>query len=1147
MTTARNSFCRGFAFVLLYVLLTMTSSQAAVESVWTYAPPEPNVDASIDVSPAIADINGDGHKEIVIGTTYGHVVALDHTGKELWKTEAGDVFFIPPTVADITGDGHPEILVGGRREKFVCLDGTTGKIIWEWRHSGRLEWGTTAIAIADFDGDKVNEAVTGDSNGVVVCLKGDGHELWRYTGKQGWTLCPAVGDINNDGNLEIVVGGTEMPLVCLSNKGTELWKLEKGGKGASPVLADLNGDGKLEIITGMGKSLAAVDRTGTIMWTCPMAGLLDAAISVGDADQDGAPEIYAADLAGQLVKVTAEGKLVWIRDTGGRVRRCPSIGDVDGDGVIEILVAGYSNAIYVFRPDGQLKALVPLGESSNGTATISDLEGKGQLSIICPASYLGLKAFRWEGAPKGGKVLWPEYRFNGLRTAAFQSSSQTPETVRISAVDYGAFHAGLNKFSIQIENPGKRALRIRLSTVFGSEEPCSSLLQSDKPVITHSMPYSISGHETLNVSLECTVVSDDDKHTLLAQSSRREHVVPFQRELMDVEYALDELGPAVKNLPDPAFIRDRIDAFRFRLPEYRERAAKSTVMKDEELTSLRNDVAALWLDSTELARDISAIQKATGGNVPRVLLSAANPWAPFGGMAEVVEGRTRPVETHIEAFKGEHENGAVNVFNFEHAPITFRVEMSELKCDVDGGKTPVPGRSVVTLREVLDVPTQKNDMSADAIPLLNQGEVFTVPGWTGRQLWLEFDTTALTPGNWTGMVRVKSLAVTPLELTIPISVTVWKTALPEKQAATLCHWGFVHQSCLKDQPEAALDDQIAHGTNVFVSSFFPKATYDAQGQLVGAIDFTEHDAYIKKHAPHGIILFNYYQSTLQGPGEHTGEAYQKAHVTWLKAWVAHLAELGVGYDGFALYPVDEPGLQSGLVDQFLRYAKLARAADPRIKIYTDPVNRITMEELKNMAPYVDIWCPNSGSFLKIENADKLAFIKSLNKTIWTYECSPNAKHQSPLGYYRCQAWLAWHHGITGIGYWSYCTSTDDPWFRPAAIHEYLFVYPGCGVVPSKRWKAIRDGLEDYSMLTLLRDIVESAKKEGRAPEAVAAAETLLKEESSAISQFCGIDKDDTLPGKEGIAQVRIVEDRRFQSIQSIREKMAQLLEKLAPK
>ena len=164
--------------------------------------------------------------------------------------------------------------------------------------------------------------------------------------------------------------------------------------------------------------------------------------------------------------------------------------------------------------------------------------------------------------------------------------------------------------------------------------------------------------------------------------------------------------------------------------------------------------------------------------------------------------------------------------------------------------------------------------------------------------------------------------------------------------------------------------------------------------------------------------------------------------------------------------------------------------------------------------------------------------------MWTYECSGNAKHRSPLGYYRGLAWLAWHHGLTGVGYWSYCTSSDDPWFRPKERDDYLLIYQGRGVVPSKRWKAVRDGIEDYSMLAVLRDAADAAEQAGRAPDAVAAARTLLTEDATAISQFCGIDDDDTEPGNDGLPRVRGVADKRWEAIQATRRRMAEVLGRL---
>ena len=107
----------------------------------------------------------------------------------------------------------------------------------------------------------------------------------------------------------------------------------------------------------------------------------------------------------------------------------------------------------------------------------------------------------------------------------------------------------------------------------------------------------------------------------------------------------------------------------------------------------------------------------------------------------------------------------------------------------------------------------------------------------------------------------------------------------------------------------------------------------------------------------GPFLFCGYYGGLSGPGGFGSPAYEKAHAEFVRRWVAHLAELGVGYDGFAFYPVDEMGLHPGLVERYLRCAKLTKAADPNVRMYTDPAPGVTLEELKMTAPYTDIWLP----------------------------------------------------------------------------------------------------------------------------------------------------------------------------------------------
>ena len=201
----------------------------------------------------------------------------------------------------------------------------------------------------------------------------------------------------------------------------------------------------------------------------------------------------------------------------------------------------------------------------------------------------------------------------------------------------------------------------------------------------------------------------------------------------------------------------------------------------------------------------------------------------------------------------------------------------------------------------------------------------------------------------------------------------------------------------------------------------------------------------------------------------------------------------------------------------------------------------SLDDLKAMAPYTDIWCPARIGIVNKPDQSKLDFIKSTGGDVYTYECQGNAKHRSPLGYYRGQAWLAWMHGLKSLGFWTYCTSGFDPWFN-SGEPDYLMIYPGDGVVPSRRWHAVRDGIEDHAMLTLLRAAADSAA--GQTAKAVEEARRLLDADAREVARFCGLDDDDEVPGVGGLPQQRLVEDRRWRKISEVREHMARLMEAL---
>jgi outer membrane protein assembly factor BamB len=1129
-----------YQFQLILLVLALIFSLMGISLLtastiqWRYQP----VAGFVDSSPAVCDLDGDDVLDLVICTTAGRVLTLDSKGNRKWFFDVGGTISSPPT---ILGDQNPKIVVITNPGKIACLNGKSGSRMWEMAMPGEIDWGSTAIAVADLNGNGRQQIVATDRGGHMICLDENGTTLWMTKQKFGFNSAPALVDLDGDGQVEILFGSTASALMCFSYEGKIRWSLKgKGSVGSSPVICDLNGDGTPEILLGQGNDLIAVNRKGKILWRFRMRKQIHDAIAVGDINEDNKAEIVAVDLSGQVVCLTANGRLLWTGNAEQRVRRSPAIADINGDSVMEIIVGGYSSALHIFDSDGNLKERIPLRGAMNSSPTIVDFKGNQRLSIVC-ATGADVVSYTWMDSKPEIKplVLWSEYRVNSARTASI-IMGKIEKRVRFARVHYGDFYVGINEFCVNVENPKTQILKLEIEISQNGASPFKSKFTSSDSIFQYTLPYSISGKNATNIKFASKIFSGK---RLLSSREKIFYIVPFAKDVADLQKTLADTKEQLPGIIDKQYVSDRLMILSNRLKQVDKQAERSGTLPLIEGNNLKNEIVSLRNEATRLL----GLAKAASKTGTILSVSGANPWAPFGGIEEFVEGRTAPPELKIEAFGGETESAALNLSNFSSRSLIVRVEPEPIYSELDSSL--VQAANVFSFHEVLPVPTEATDFpySADALPLLGQANTLIIPPWENRQLWIKANVSALCPGKWKTKIRFRTLETESQEAEANIFINVWKTHLPEKQSLKLCHWGYVHTSILKDQPQAALNDQVDHGTNVFVATntFVPKANYDENGILIGEIDFSQHDKYVRQHSPHGIILFFNYQASLKCPAQKFSPQWIKAYKHWLKFWIDHMLKIGVGYEDYAFYPIDEPGLREGLVEAFIAYSKPIREVDAKAQIYTDPVERATMSDLKSMAPYVDIWCPNRNGYLLEKGGEKLTFLKSIGKTVWTYECEGNAKLQSPLGYYRAQSWLVWSRGLTGIGFWSYCTSRYDPWYTPAGGHDYLLIYQGNGVVTSKRWEAVRDGIEDYSMLQQLKDAIENASDKPELAATIEAAKKVLGEDASIIAHFCGLEKAGTKPGIAGLGKVREVEDVRWEKIKDVRRKIAKIFEALS--
>lgn len=187
--------------------------------------------------------------------------------------------------------------------------------------------------------------------------------------------------------------------------------------------------------------------------------------------------------------------------------------------------------------------------------------------------------------------------------------------------------------------------------------------------------------------------------------------------------------------------------------------------------------------------------------------------------------------------------------------------------------------------------------------------------------------------------------------------------------------------------------------------------------------------------------------------------------------------------------------------------------------------------------YIDIYDPQIGGkskvySLKEENAGLIAESQKRGEEFYWYVAAgpaypyPNVQVEYPFVDSRVLFWMTWKYGVTGFEYycyniWNHNYSEDpadrypnspwkaDGWEKgwPSNGDGMLF-YPG--PITSMRLESIRDGIEDWESLQVLRDCVEATKnrKPAEVPHAlIARAETLLAVREEIVKGFQNFTRD----------------------------------------
>lgn len=1021
------------------------------------------------------------------------IFLVDGIGAAVWKRDFDEFTASPVTVADLDGDGRHELLALVGNGRVVCLQ-QDGQPRWELPFR-TPSGGFKHIVAADVTESTGLELLIGFDDGWLNCIGADGTLLWRFFGDKGRVGGIATADVDGDGAPEIVYGTDNGHIYCLTGSGRVQWRYDElapyGRSG--PNIADANDDGKPELYitrsnVGNATCIMALDASsGAYLWRSKDIQQGYVSNAFADIDGDGKLEIFHGDKGNFLYCENADGTRRWQAELGGRgLFWAPAIADIDGDGALEVMAGmrGVDHAsggsVFVLGADGSVESTLKVGSGANAAPAVGDIDGDGQLELtVMSEGPNQILCYSWKRA---GRVAWPSVRGGSSMTANHNVSlgqpkdepTDTPMDPRVSEQRIGYW--GENVWAAPVGNGvGKSFFE---TAVHGEQGPAEIVITEPK-----------YGADEIEIHWNY-------RHGARATIEMREFIDGASRYIVHAtvtpkapdSFGVDGLETGVHHTiasreaqgMDTALLESRLSMLRAEQQRLRDHASTSgdPDVLATAATALRKHAVAL----DRLRQSLDKGQTA----LPFLCWQDDNPWDAFDpNYVESTRTDTDPVV--VTAFQDEFEDVALTLFNVTAQSIDLRCQFFEPMIATNRPPGDPAESQRVTLRRLVPVQTGAGATIWDPIPELDQSRSLTVPAGEARQLWLTIDTHGLAPGTHTLTLYLTTLGITPYMHKVPIELVVWPVALP-KDVFLKMNWSNFNPGETSDQ---AVCDMLEHGISVIYGPPLPTIQVNELGQRAATVDWTAFDVAMQRIPRHFFLLWGGF-APLQWPGDAPAEG-SDLHIAGIRTAIhemnAHLAPLGFTYDRWAFYPMDEPwntGFEG--IPQLKAFCERIKKAEPQAQVYADPTGATRVEYVAEFKDLIDVWQPEI-NIVKRDPALATWFQEN-SKHFWVYEATGPAKELLPLGYYRAYAWLAWALGAEGAGYWVY--RGEDTWW-PLTGGDWSAVYQSNEfVVPSRRWQADRDGVEDFRALHVLRAEAKKARESGRSADADAA-EALLAE------------------------------------------------------
>lgn len=365
-----------------------------------------------------------------------------------------------------------------------------------------------------------------------------------------------------------------------------------------------------------------------------------------------------------------------------------------------------------------------------------------------------------------------------------------------------------------------------------------------------------------------------------------------------------------------------------------------------------------------------------------------------------------------------------------------------------------------------------------------------IPAGFTRKVWLTVDSSKLAPGRYGSTLLVDKTKV-PLDLTISnlamqrprMSLTMWDNSDSKSLA------GVASRGITAGNKAAALAMMKSHFVDAPWADRpilpWPKVEdFDAQNRLKQPLDFSVLDQWMAEW-PQARVFFvfvNVHENEGFGGVPPGSEQFKARLGEYAKTLAAHMKAKGMKPAQLSMLLQDEPGGRGDWQDDLITtWAAPIKAAAPELGLNSDPTwKRPDLQKNQQAITLMDILIPNTQIYdaAPQEVHDYFQQQRADGRELWLYSATGPVRLFNPQNYYRGQAWRVFSIGGKGMGFWAFCDIGGAPtaWndyqiptsFSPAFLDKTT-------VYDSIHWDSVREGVEDFEELAMLRDAIAASK------------------------------------------------------------------------